>query len=488
MMAALDAVMPSDLRRLLHVAGGNWALAAGALLMFLSAFGLVAAPWLIGKAVNDLRRGSEESLLEVSLAVAGAGLATALMTGMAMWLLGRYAVTVGMRIRELLNDRLLSASLDLYRTHPTGQLVARATADVEPIKLFLTSGVSFVAQLVGTLAFAMTIMLLIDPGLAAIALAPFPVAVFVQLRYARRTRVATADAEQRRGEVAAEAADNVRGAKLVMSLGREAERRTKFDHAVEEPASRSGRKARPARIETVGCVSRRSSRTTSAALELPDERVQQAHVEASPHDFVSPEREVGLAAPLGERHGRVQAVGGRPRGHADEVPEHGQPSPTRGRWTGRRPAKPLAERRRCDGDRTAHAWNPDSERKSCSGKLLSAELEIAVDRQEGRPHQNPFQGLVPSRQLSRWRCRRHQQQHNAAVIPARAGLRLARVRVTPERPLRTSNRASGSVRLPRQADGQPDSVGAARARARPVIPSRSSHRSNRAPVYGRRSA
>lgn len=234
MKAALDAVMPSDLRRLLRVAGGNWALAAGALLMFLSAFGLVAAPWLIGKAVNDLRRGSEESLLEVSLAVAGAGLATALMTGMAMWLLGRYAVTVGMRIRELLNDRLLSASLDLYRTHPTGQLVARATADVEPIKLFLTSGVSLVAQLVGTLAFAMTIMLLIDPGLAAIALAPFPVAVFVQLRYARRTRVATADAEQRRGEVAAEAADNVRGAKLVMSLGREAERRTKFDHAVEE--------------------------------------------------------------------------------------------------------------------------------------------------------------------------------------------------------------------------------------------------------------
>lgn len=89
MKAALDAVMPSDLRRLLRVAGGNWALAAGALLMFLSAFGLVAAPWLIGKAVNDLRRGSEESLLEVSLAVAGAGLATALMTGAAMWLLGR---------------------------------------------------------------------------------------------------------------------------------------------------------------------------------------------------------------------------------------------------------------------------------------------------------------------------------------------------------------------------------------------------------------
>jgi ABC-type multidrug transport system fused ATPase/permease subunit len=95
--------------------------------------------------VNDLQRGSTDSLLEV-LGVAGAGILTAVMTGGAMWLLGRYAVVAGMRIRELLHDRLLFASLDLYRTHPTGQLVARATADVEPIKLFITSAVSVVAQ------------------------------------------------------------------------------------------------------------------------------------------------------------------------------------------------------------------------------------------------------------------------------------------------------------------------------------------------------
>jgi ABC-type multidrug transport system fused ATPase/permease subunit len=233
MKAAVDAAGPSDLLRLLRAAGAGWEVVVGALLMFLSAWGLVAAPWLIGKAVNDLQRGSVDSLVEVSLAVAGAGLLSALMTGGAMWLLGRYAVAAGMRIRELLNDRLLSASLDLFRTHPTGQLVARATADVEPIKLFLTSGLSLVAQLIGTLAFAIAIMFLIDPELAAIALTPFPVAVFVQLRYARRTRAATATAEQRRGEVAAQAADNIRGAKLVMSLGREAEQRNRFDGAVE---------------------------------------------------------------------------------------------------------------------------------------------------------------------------------------------------------------------------------------------------------------
>ena len=233
MRAALDAIVPADLRRLLRASGGRRDLVLGLVLMFLSAWGLVAAPWLIGKAVNDLQRGSTDSLLEVSLGVAGAGVLTAITTGAATWLLGRYAVTLALRTRELVHERLLSASLDLYRTHPTGQLVARTTADVEPIQLFITSGASVLTQLVGSLAFVIVVMFLLDPALAAVALAPFPVAVLVQIRYAARTRTATAAAEQSRGEVAALASDNVRGAKLILSLGREAEQRNAFSQAVE---------------------------------------------------------------------------------------------------------------------------------------------------------------------------------------------------------------------------------------------------------------
>jgi ABC-type multidrug transport system fused ATPase/permease subunit len=135
----LDTAIPPDLRRLVRIAGMHWDLVLGVLLVVLSAFGLIASPWLIGKAVNELQRGSTESLLEVSLAVTGAGLLTALATGGGTFLLGRYAVSAGMRIRELLNDRLLRASLDLYRAQPPAQLVARATADVEPVKFFVAS-------------------------------------------------------------------------------------------------------------------------------------------------------------------------------------------------------------------------------------------------------------------------------------------------------------------------------------------------------------
>ena len=229
---ALNVVLPADLRRVFGIVGVRWDLVAGTLLVFASAWGFVAAPWLIGKAVNDLQRGSTESLVLVALGVAGAGLLTAVCTGGATYLLGRYAVTAGMRIREVLYDRLLAASLDLYQAQPPAQLVARATADVEPVKIFVSAGVGIAAQSLGTLVFAVTIMLLIDVELTALAVSPFLLAIFVQLHYGHVIREATAAAEQERGEVAAVATDNIHAARLVMSLGRQAEQREAFDRTV----------------------------------------------------------------------------------------------------------------------------------------------------------------------------------------------------------------------------------------------------------------
>jgi len=68
--------------------------------------------------------------------------------------------------------------------------------------------------------------------LTVLAVTPLLLAIFVQLRYGHLTRTATADAEQRRGEVAAVATDNIHAARLVMSLGREAEQREAFDRTV----------------------------------------------------------------------------------------------------------------------------------------------------------------------------------------------------------------------------------------------------------------
>ena len=57
----LDALAPPDLRSVLRMAGAGRDFALGALLAVLSAWGIVAAPWLIGKAVNELKRSSPSS-------------------------------------------------------------------------------------------------------------------------------------------------------------------------------------------------------------------------------------------------------------------------------------------------------------------------------------------------------------------------------------------------------------------------------------------
>ena len=102
MRRAVGIVLPADLRRVLGMVGVRRDLVAGTLLVFASAWGFVAAPWLIGKAVNELQRGSTDSLILISLGVAAAGLLTAVATGGATERLGRYAVTAGRRSRATL--------------------------------------------------------------------------------------------------------------------------------------------------------------------------------------------------------------------------------------------------------------------------------------------------------------------------------------------------------------------------------------------------
>ena len=62
MKAVVEMIFPSDLRRLVKVAGMRWDFVLGTVLVVASAWGLVASPWLIGKAVNDLQQGSTDSL------------------------------------------------------------------------------------------------------------------------------------------------------------------------------------------------------------------------------------------------------------------------------------------------------------------------------------------------------------------------------------------------------------------------------------------
>src|SRR5919107_1412190 len=75
-------------------------------------------------------------------------------------------------------------------------------------------------------------MLILDPVLAAIALIPVPLVVFIAARYGRRARPASQEVQQRLAELTAEAEENVSGVRVVKAFAREDRQSERFERAV----------------------------------------------------------------------------------------------------------------------------------------------------------------------------------------------------------------------------------------------------------------
>ena len=86
-------------------------------------------------------------------------------------------------MREGLYAHLLRLSFGFYDRHQTGQLMSRATVDLQSVRFFLGFGLIFFFQHVLTIVSVMVVLFVVEWRLALIALAITPVIVAVAYRY-----------------------------------------------------------------------------------------------------------------------------------------------------------------------------------------------------------------------------------------------------------------------------------------------------------------
>ena len=75
-------------------------------------------------------------------------------------------------------------------------------------------------------------MFALDPGLAAVSLAPMPFVIWIAFRYGRLNRPATQEVQQRIAELTAEAEENVGGVRVVKAFAQEERQLHRFNRAV----------------------------------------------------------------------------------------------------------------------------------------------------------------------------------------------------------------------------------------------------------------
>jgi ABC-type multidrug transport system fused ATPase/permease subunit len=192
----------------------------------------VLIPYLVGRTVDEIRNGGVD-LWPLAIAVASAGVLRLAFSVARRLVAGRVSLGVEYDLRNRIYRHLHSLELAFFDSQQTGQLMSRATVDLQSVRFFLGYGLIFIVQSALTILFASAVMFALDPDLAAVSLAPMPFVIWVAFRYGRRNRPASQEVQQRIAELTAEAEENVSGVRVVKAFAQEQRQLRRFRHAVK---------------------------------------------------------------------------------------------------------------------------------------------------------------------------------------------------------------------------------------------------------------
>ncbi len=205
----------------------------GSLVFAWAAMGMtVLIPYLIGRAVNAIEAGEQPDLLPLALAILAAGVLRLGLTLVRRIVAGKVSLAVEFDLRQRFYAHLQRLELGFFDSQQTGQLMSRATVDLQSIRFFLGYGLIFITQNLLTITLACVVMIALDPLLALLALAPAPLIVYTASRYNRVSRPAVQEVQQRIAELTAEAEENVSGIRIVKAFAREEHQLHRFRRAV----------------------------------------------------------------------------------------------------------------------------------------------------------------------------------------------------------------------------------------------------------------
>ena len=189
----------------------------------------IALVWITKNVIDDALtpRDSHKLWMYVGAIVALGVVRAVLMFGRRL-ISGRQALAVEMDLRQSLYARLVRLSFGFYDRHQTGQLMSRATVDLQGVRFFLGYGLIFFFQNILTVVFVTGVLFFFEWKLALIALAITPVLVVLAYRYSHVSHPTLREVQQKLADVATVAEENIAGVHVVKSFAQEPSEREKF--------------------------------------------------------------------------------------------------------------------------------------------------------------------------------------------------------------------------------------------------------------------
>src|SRR6516165_9109234 len=192
-------------------------------------------PWVLKYAIDDLKVGVTRSKL---LFYAGLLIGLSLVRGAFLFLTRRIIISASRDIEyDIRNDffaKLEQQPLGYYQQRRTGDLMSRATNDLNAVRMMIWPAIMYSAQTVLVFAVAIALMMTIDLRLTLIALIPLPF-VSLAVRYfggAIHRRFEAIQAQL--SDVSAVVQEALSGVRVVRAYRQEAHEIARFRNANEE--------------------------------------------------------------------------------------------------------------------------------------------------------------------------------------------------------------------------------------------------------------
>jgi ATP-binding cassette subfamily B protein len=195
----------------------------------------IALVWVTGRDAIDgaLIRHDTHRLTWAVTAIVGLGVLRAALLGARRLLSGQIALDVEMDLRSGMYAHLVRLSFGFYDRHQTGQLMSRASVDLQGVRFFLGYSLIFFFQNVLTVASVTVVLFFFEWKLALIMLAVTPLLIVLAYRYSHVSHPTLRDVQQRLADVATVAEENIVGVHVVKAFTQEPAEQRKFVHRSE---------------------------------------------------------------------------------------------------------------------------------------------------------------------------------------------------------------------------------------------------------------
>jgi ATP-binding cassette subfamily B multidrug efflux pump len=234
-------MVPKNLRPLLpYLKKYRRGYAVGTLCVFLNNGVWILFPQIIRKAIDDLHLGvTRQKLLTYALLLIAVAGVKGIFQFLTRWIVIGISRDIEFDLRNDFFQHLEGLSYSYYQRTRTGDIMARATNDLNAVRMLLGPAIMYSANTIVFTAGALAFMLAISPRLTLYAFLPLPLVSIVVHYFGRQIHERFERIQAMFSDISARAQENFSGARVVRAYVQEQAEIKAFETANQEYISRS---------------------------------------------------------------------------------------------------------------------------------------------------------------------------------------------------------------------------------------------------------